>query len=189
VSRRFHVDLRFLVAGVLALIAAGAVFVLTAPVTRISILVADDTLAPGARLGDLPIGERPMEPIPGTIAAADRQAVADLTLTVPVAAGSPILETMLASDRPTSDVVAVTLDPGNAAQGQLLPGDLVDLYVTDDEGTRLVASAVTVVDATIGAGGFAGSEVALLLAVDRGLAHAVIEGMRSGSLDLVRRGR
>lgn len=188
-SRRFHIDLRFLVAGVLALVAGGAVFVATSPVTRVPILVAEGALAPGVRLADLPIAERLIEPIPGTIAADDLPAVADLTLTVPVTAGSPILETMLASDRPTTDVVAVTLDPGNAAQGALLPGDLVDLYVTDEEGTRLVAEAVSVVDATVGTGGFAGSEVALLLAVDRSLARVVIGGMRSGSLDLVRRGR
>ena len=189
-SRRIRIDARFAVTGVLALIAAIIVMTLTRPSERVSVLVAGAPLPPGVALSDLPVDERLTEPIAGLITAEEMPGLADRVLLVPVEAGSPLLMSMLAPPGgPTSDVVAVTLEPGNAVQGDLRPGDRVDVYVSDDLGTRRIAESMTVADVAVGGGGLGGNEVAVLLAVDTALAEQIITAMHTGSIDLVRRGR
>jgi Flp pilus assembly protein CpaB len=190
VSRRLRIDARFAIAGVLAVIAAAVVLTLTRPVERVPVLVAASPLPPGVRLADLDLETRMVEPIEGVITAEDRPDFDDRVLAVPVPAGSPIMAMVLMP--PASqldDVMAVTLDPANAVQGDLRPGDLVDLYATDDTGTRRIAESVTVIDVSMGSGGFGGSDVAVLLSVDRALAQQVVAVTHTGALDLVRRGR
>ncbi|HEX9977259.1 MAG TPA: hypothetical protein VGB41_01410 [Acidimicrobiia bacterium] len=188
--RRIHVDARFAIAGLLAVVAAVLVMVLTRPVARIPVLIAGDALPAGVPLADLPVAEALIEPIDGLVAADRASELADRTLAVPLDAGSPILLSLLVpASGSTADVLAVTLEQANAVQGDLRPGDLVDVYVSDDEGTRRIAERVGVVDATVGGGGLGGNEVAVLLAVDQALAEQVIAAMHTGAVDLVRRGR
>jgi len=188
--RRLRIDARFAIAGVLALAAALAVMTLTRPVERIPVLVAGAFLPPGIPLDDLPIEERSVEPLEGLVPADQRAELAGRSLSVPLEAGSPILWSMLApGEAGQADALAVTLEPGNAAQGDLRPGDLVDVYVSDDEGTSRIAAGISVIDADTGGGGFGGSDVAVLLAVDAPLAQQIISAMHTGSIDLVRRAR
>ena len=77
--------------------------------------------------------------------------------------------------------------------GRLDPGDSVDIYATsaplgEPTETRLIASSVYVVDATISDSSVGGSRVQLLLAVDDELAATLTAAMNGGDLDLVRVG-
>jgi hypothetical protein len=82
-------------------------------------------------------------------------------------------------------MIAITLEREHAVQGSLEAGDLVDVYVTDETGTRLLAESITVISAELGVEGFGGIDVALLLAVDDLLAPALIEATQTASIDLV----
>ena len=188
--RRFRIDLRLAVAGVLAVAAALAVMALTRPIERVPVLVAASPLPPGVPLDDLPLVEQSVELLEGMIRADQRAEVVDRSLTIPLAAGSPLLWSALAPGVVSpSDVLAVTLDRDAAAQGDLRPGDAVDVYLSDEQGTRRIAEAVTVIDAYEGGGGLGGTDVAVWLAVDTALAEQVIAARHGGSIDLVRRGR
>jgi hypothetical protein len=75
---------------------------------------------------------------------------------------------------------------GHAVQGQLIAGDLVDIYVTDDLETRLLAASIKVISAEVDTVGLVGSDVALLLAVDDALAPRLVAAMQTAAIDLVR---
>ena len=189
-TRRFRIDLRFALAGLLAIIAAVVVMVLTRPVERVSVLVAAAPLPPGVPLADLQLADVLVEPIDGLIRSSEREITEQRMLAVAIEVGSPLLWSALAPDNlPTGDVLALTLEPGNAVQGDLRAGDIVDIYVSDDEGTRRVAESISVVDAALGNGGLGGDDVAILLAVDQLVAETVIASQHAGVIDLVRRGR
>jgi hypothetical protein len=52
--------------------------------------------------------------------------------------------------------------------------------------TRLLAASVAVIAAEVGAEGFAGDEVALLLVVDDALAPQLVAAIQKAAIDLVR---
>ena len=188
--RRVHLDLRLVIAGVLALGAGLAVHALTRPDPTIDAVVAAGPLAPGVRLADLPLTTRTMTAGPGLLASADLPSVADHALIAALDAGDPLLGALLAPPADSGrDIIGLTLDPAHAVQGAVVAGDRVDIYATSDDGTHRLATGVLVLDALAGAGGLGGNDVALLLAVDDDLALALVAAARGGQLDLVRLGR
>lgn len=185
--KRFRLDLRLVIAGVLALVAGLTVHALTRPAPTIDAVVAAGPLPPGIPLAALPLSTQPMPLTPGLITTADLERLGDHSLTIALEAGRPLLDAALSSPSGTGlDVIGLTLDPAHAVQGALVPGDRVDIYATADEGTFRLATGVLVLDAVAGAGGLGGTDVAMLLAVDDDLAMALVEAARGGQLDLVR---
>lgn len=184
---RIRLDLRLVAAAGFALIAGLAVLSLTRPPERVSVLVAAETLPTGVPLESLSFTEATVEPIAGLILSERSPDLAGWSLAVPLQEGAPLTESVL-SPPPGSipDLIAVTLELGHAVQGQLAAGDLVDIYVTDEVGTRLLAGAVMVISAEVGTGGLGGGDVALLLAVDKALALQVVAATHTAEIDLVR---
>ncbi len=188
--KRFDLDVRLVVAAVLALVAGAVVHALTRPAPQIEVLFAEAALAPGVRLADLPIVTRHVSPMPGLVPAERATELAEHSLSQGLAAGDPLLTSLLVAP-PTSrpDVLALSLDPAHAVQGDLVAGDRIDIYVSRAGATELLASDVVVIAAATGAGGLGGSDTELLLAVDAALAHDLVEAVRTAELDVVRRSR
>jgi len=189
-----HFDRRTALGLGLALVAGILVFSITRPPATIPVLVADGPLPAGIPLGDLPVGVRRVADAAGLVA---EDAAADLegwTLAAPLAAGEPLLPSLLRSPergvRPF--VLALSLERDRAVLGELQAGDLVDVYVTvtGDAGppeARRAAEAVYVVAVGAPVSGLAGeARVDLLLAVDDALAAVLVAARAQGDLDLVR---
>jgi hypothetical protein len=188
--RRVHIDVRLAGAAVLALVAGAGVHTLTQPVAAVDVLVAAAPLPPGVRLGDLELTSVAAPPLPGLVTAAELETIADHTLVARLDAGSPLLTSLLVPPpQLRRDVAALTLAPAHAVQGDLVAGDLVDIYVTSPEGTELLAADVLVLAAATGSGGLEGGDTSLLLAVDAGLASRLVAAVHNAEIDLVRRGR
>lgn len=188
--KRFRVDLRLVVAAGLALAAGAGVHALTRPAPQVEVLVAGAPLPPGVRLAELPIATRLMSPVPGLIAVADAALLGDHSLSAAIAQDDPVLASLLVPP-PTEqpDVAALTLDPAHAVQGDLVAGDRVDIYATRDGVTELLAQDVLVLAAATGSGGLGEDDAALLLAVDRSLAAALVRATHTADIDLVRTSR
>lgn len=184
---RVRLDLRMVAAGALALIAGLAVLSLTRPPQRVDVLVAAEALPAGLPLDPSAFTNTSVEPIAGLVLADQAPELAGWTLAVDLPQGAPLTESVLEPPPGTQPhLIAVTLDMGHAVQGQLIAGDLVDVYVTDEIETRLLAASVVVISATVGTDGLVGSDVALLLAVDDALAPRLIAAMQTAAIDLVR---
>lgn len=189
-----HFDRRALLGLLLALGAGALVLVLTRPSPTVPVLVAEGPLPAGVPLGSLPVGVRRLPDTEGLVEAASPDTLADWTLAAPLAAGEPLLPSLLRPperrDRP--QVLALSLTRDRAVLGELQAGDLVDVYVTIDPldepaSARLVAADLYVVAAGPAPGGIAGSErIDLLLAVDDALAVALVGARREGEIELVR---
>jgi hypothetical protein len=116
-------------------------------------------------LRDLALQEASVEPLSGLILAEEAAEFGDWTLLVPVSGGSPLTAAVLLPPPGLiPDMIAITLEREHAVQGSLEAGDLVDVYVTDETGTRLLAESITVDDL---------------------LAPALIEATQTASIDLV----
>lgn len=188
--RRLQVDLRLVVAAGLALVAGVGVHAITQPPPSTPVLVAAADLPPGVPLADLATEVRAMAPHSGLVSAANAADLAHHTLAVPLTAGDPLLASVLiAPPGFQPDVVALTLDRAHSVQGDLRAGDRVDIYVSDQAGSSLLAADVLVVSAATASGGFDDGAVALLIAVDRPLAQRLLQAMHAADLDLVRRAR
>lgn len=181
--------------GLTCALAAGIlVFALTRPEATVPVLVAEGPLPAGVPLEGLAIGVRRVADAAGLVAGDDPAALAEWTLSTALAAGEPLIPSLLREPERQSRpaVLALSLDRDRAVLGDLLPGDRIDIYVTpaDPEGpeeARLVAAAVYVVAAGPGPAGLGGEDrVDLLLAVDDALAGALVSARNEGPLDLVR---
>jgi Flp pilus assembly protein CpaB len=189
-----HLERRTLLGLLLAMGAGALVLVLTRPDPAVPVLVAEGPLPAGVPLGALPVGVRRLPGAEGLVEADSPAGLADWTLAAPLAAGEPLLPSLLRPperrDRP--QVLALSLERDRAVLGELQAGDLVDVYVTTDSldeppAARLVAAGLYVVEAGPAPGGIAGSErVDLLLAVDDALAAALVGARHEGEIDLVR---
>lgn len=186
--RAIRLDLRLVVASTLALVAGLAVHLATRPEPTTEVLVAAAVLPPGVPLADLEVATRSLPPLPGLVEASRLDSVAEHSLVAALAPGEPLLESLLLPPGDLPDSVALTLDPSQAVQGDLLPGDRVDLYASDDDGTTPIAWDVLVLSVGT-AGGMAGEQVALVLAADPDLAAAIIAAAAGARIDLVRRAR
>lgn len=189
-----RLDRRSAVGAALAVLAAAGVFALTRPPDEVPILIAASDLPAGVALDQLPLSTRRVTSSEGLVEASTD--LTGLALSAPLTAGEPLLHSLLRPGHgtPLPDAMALTLDVGHAAQGALVAGDHVDIYVTRSADgsatTEVVASDVRIIDALAADEGFgAGGEVRLLLAVDDELASAMVSAGRSGEIDVVRVGR
>lgn len=183
-----RLDLRLMAASALALMAGLAVHLATRPEPTTEVLVAATVLPPGVPLAELEVDTRSLPPLPGLVEASRLDSVSQHSLLAALAPGEPLLESLLLPPGDRPDSVALTLDPSQAVQGDLLPGDRVDIYASGDEGTAQIAWDVLVL--SVGASsGMAGEQVALVLAADPDLAAAIIAAAAGSRIDLVRRAR
>lgn len=184
---RVRLDLRLVAAGALALIAGLTVLSLTRPPARVDVLVAAEALPAGVPLDTLAFTKASVEPITGLVQADQAPELVGWTLAVDLPEGAPLTHSILEPPPGTEPhLIAVTLEMGHAVQGQLIAGDLVDIYVTDDVETRLLAASVKVISAEVDTGALVGSDVALLLAADDALAPRLVAAMQTAAIDLVR---
>ena len=188
--KRVQVDLRLLAAAAFAVAAGVAVHAATRPPATVDAIVAVEHVAPGTPLGDVALETRALPPLQGLVTADQLEQLAGHTVAASLAAGDPVLLSLL-SPSPGSrpDVAALTLDPSHAVQGDLVAGDRVDVYVTALGTTTLLASNVLIVAAGTPEGSLASSGIPLLLAVDRDLARTLLEAVHTAEIDLVRRAR
>ena len=188
--KRFQIDMRLIGAAVLALATGLGVHALTRPPAMVPVLVAAEDLAPGIPLSQLATEIRQLPAYPGLLTAATAESVGDHVLATRLTAGDPLLVSLLIPPRGTrSDIAAITLALEHAVQGDLVAGDLVDIYVSTAEATTLLAEDVLIVSAVSTGDGFGSGEVSLLLAVDPRLASLLVEATNVGELDLVRKAR
>jgi Flp pilus assembly protein CpaB len=189
-----HFDRRTAVGLALALAAGALVFTITRPGETVAVLVAEGPLPAGVPLDSLQLGVRRVPDAAGLVAGEDAGALAGWTLSAPLAAGEPLLPSLLRAPerRAQPDVLALSLERDRAVLGDLQAGDRVDIYVTVTGGeepiaSRLVAADVYVVAAGPAPSGLGGEDrVDLLLAVDDALAAALVTARHEGDLDLVR---
>jgi hypothetical protein len=188
------VDRRLVVGGLLAALAAVLVLLLTQPPDRIPVLVVDADAASGVALGDLDIGVQYVESADGLVQGSSLGELGSWSLSVPLAAGEPLLKSLL---RPpamaaTPNLLALSLAGEHAVLGLLSAGDLVDVYVTADHPlgeeptTSLVASDIYVVTATLSENPADRGRVDVLVAVDDALAPVLAQAARTGGIDLVK---
>jgi Flp pilus assembly protein CpaB len=190
-----NVDRRTLLGIGLAAVAATLVLLVTRPVPTAPVLVAGSDLAAGTPLAELDIDVRQVADSAGLVEGTELGDLAGWTLTVPLAAGEPLLPSLLAPPEllTAPNLIALDIEAAHAVLGRLAAGDRVDVYATEapfggDPVTRLVAADVFVVDARVVAAGGGRDRVELLVAVDDALAADLTTAMRAADLDLVRAG-
>jgi len=191
--RSFSLSRRTLLGAGLAVLAAILVIAVTRPTASTSVLVTSRDLGAGVPIPPEALGLRNVDDPTGLVEATDVAAYAGWSLAAPLAGGEPVPRSLLriGARQMHPDVVALTLSEDHAVLGVLVPGDFVDIYVTEttDDGTstRLAAGAVYVVDVIESGDEFGSTRSArLLLAADEELARRVISARHAGDLDLVR---
>lgn len=154
--------------------------------------VATRTLQPGDPLTADDIRFEPID-LPAGVSTGAFRTASDLegrVLVAPVGEGE-LLQRGSLSDQGQPDPaaeVSVALERELAVDGRLSTGDVVDVYATHDEETRVVAQGLRVISVTEGGGAFDdGSELTVTLALsDAGQQVPVIHAARAGEVTLVR---
>lgn len=190
-----EVDRRFIVGGLLAVVSAALVLVLTQQPQTFPVLVAEEALPAGTALGSLSVGVRHVENPDGLVEGSSLGELEEWVLSVPLEPGEPLLSSVLLPPvtLESPNVIALSLDRAHAVLGQLAAGDLVDVYVTargqgDASSTELVAADVHVVSAFSSEASTSPGQVEVLLAVDDALAQQLASAGRSDGVDLVKVG-
>ncbi|MGI9585958.1 MAG: hypothetical protein ACR2N7_10255 [Acidimicrobiia bacterium] len=188
------IDRRLVVGGLLAAAAAALVLVLTQPPDRVPVLVVGADAASGVALSDLDIGVHYVDSADGLVEGSSLGELESWSLSVPLAAGEPLLQSLLRPPAMSTmpNLLALSLAGEHALLGQLNAGDLVDVYVTpvalvgEVSETSLVANDIYVVDATTSDNPADRGRVDVLVAVDDALAPILANAARSGGIDLVK---
>jgi Flp pilus assembly protein CpaB len=191
-----RIDRRTLAGVTLSLVAALLVLLITRPPEEFLILTAGSDLPAGVALADLDIDVRTVESTDGLIEGDDVGELADWTLAHPVAAGEPLLPSLLRAPETAAapNLFSISLEESHAVLGRISAGDHIDIYVTLDaragepDTTELLAPDVYVVETRNGSRLGSVDRIDLLLAVDDGLAAKLATAVRAGHLDLVKRG-
>ena len=188
-------DTRTLIGVGLAAVSVLLVLWMTRPVPTVPILVAGADLPAGTPLSELDLTTRNSADPDGFVVGDEPGELSDWVLVAPIAAGEPLLPSLLRAPevQAAPDLLALELDRAHAVLGRIDPGDRVDIYAStsrpgETAETRLVASSVFVVDATISDSTMNGGQIELLLAVDDALAASITSAMNGSDLDLVRVG-
>lgn len=188
-------DRRYILAGILAALAAALVLALTQPPDRTPVLVAASDLPSGHALTSHDVTVRYVDDPTGLVVGDSVGALLDHTVIVPLAEGEPLISGILRApeliDAPISISLAVPME--RAVLGRLGAGDVVDIYVTtsdpiDGVSTALVGDDVHVIDAVMGDDPGNRGDVHLLLAVDDHLAAKLASATHAGTVDVVRVG-
>jgi Flp pilus assembly protein CpaB len=188
-------DTRTLLGIGLAAAAALLVLWMTRPVATVPVLVAGSDLPAGTALSNLDLEVRHTSDAAGLVVGDEPGDLADWVLITPLASGEPLIPSLLRPPEVQSapDLLALEIDESHAVLGRIDPGDRVDVYASvsrpgETSSTRLIASSVFVVDATVSESSVKGGQVQLLLAVNDALAATLTSAMNDGDLDLVRVG-
>lgn len=188
-------DARTLLGIGLAAIAALLVLWMTRPVPTVPVLIAGSDLPAGTPLSELDLSVRNTTDADGLVVGDEPGELSEWVLVAPIASGEPILPSLLRAPevRAAPDLLALELDRAHAVLGRIDPGDRIDIYAStsrpgEPPETRLVASSVFVVDATVSGSTVGGDQIQLLLAVDDALAASLTAAMNESDLDLVRVG-
>jgi Flp pilus assembly protein CpaB len=154
--------------------------------------VATRALRPGEALAAGDVRLVPVDLPRGVAGGAfrDADAVAGRVALGPIDEGELVQAGALSepgSGVPTAEV-SFALARDRALDGRLASGDLVDVFVTVDAGTSLVAERVQVVTVTDGGASFAtGAELTVTLALtDPAVRDDLIQAVRAGEVTLVR---
>ena len=188
-------DTRTLVGVGLAATAALLVLWLTRPAPTVPVLVAGSDLPAATPISELDLSVRHTADATGMVVGDSPGDLSDWVLAAPLAAGEPLLPSLLRPPevQTAPNLLALEIDEAHAVLGRLDPGDRVDIYASTSPlgaptETRLIAHSVYVVDATVSDSSVGSSQVQLLLAVDDELAATLTAAMNGGDLDLVRVG-
>ena len=188
-------DTRTLVGVGLAATAALLVLWLTRPAPTVPVLVAGSDLPAATPISELDLSVRHTADATGMVVGDSPGDLSDWVLAAPLAAGEPLLPSLLRPPevQTAPNLLALEIDEAHAVLGRLDPGDRVDIYASTSPlgaptETRLIADSVYVVDATASDSSVGSDQVQLLLAVDDGLAATLTAAMNGGDLDLVRVG-
>ena len=188
-------DTRTLVGIGLAATAALLVLWMTRPVPTTPILVAGADLPAGTPISELDLTVRYAQDATGLVTGDSPGELADWVLIAPLAAGEPLIPSLLRPPevQTTPDLLALDIAQSHAVLGRIDPGDRVDIYASTSQTgqpaeTHLIASSVYVVDSSIAESSVNDDRVQLLLAVDDELAATLTAAMNGGDLDLVRVG-
>ncbi|NHZ71113.1 MAG: hypothetical protein GWP18_05675 [Proteobacteria bacterium] len=187
-------DRRTLLALLLAALSGIIVLSVTRPPDTVSVLVAGSDIVPGTPLDTLDIQLRRVANADGLVEGDSVGALGDWTVSVPLAAGEPLVPSLLVPPAVASspDALALSLDRSHAVLGQIVPGDVVDILVTSTPSnggeavTRTVAGSVYVLSVELGDSGFDADRVDVLLAVDESVASQITNARETGVIDLVR---
>lgn len=188
-------DTRTLLGIGLAALSVLLVLWMTRPVPTVPVLVAGSDLPAGTPLSELDLTVRNAADADGLVVGDEPGELSDWVLVAPIAAGEPLLPSLLRAPevQAAPNLLALELDRAHAVLGRIDPGDRVDIYAStsrpgEPAETRLIASSVFVVDATISDSTMNGDQIELLLAVDDSLAASLTAAMNGSDLDLVRVG-
>ncbi|MFV9671632.1 MAG: SAF domain-containing protein [Acidimicrobiia bacterium] len=188
-------DTRTLLGIGLAALSILLVLWMTRPVPTVPVLVAGSDLPAGTPLSELDLTVRNTADADGLVVGDEPGELSDWVLVAPVAAGEPLLPSLLRAPevQAAPNLLALELDRAHAVLGRIDPGDRVDIYAStsrpgEPTETRLIASSVFVVDAAISDSSMNGDQIELLLAVDDALAASLTAAMNGSDLDLVRVG-
>jgi Flp pilus assembly protein CpaB len=188
-------DARTLVGIGLAAAAALLVLWLTRPAPTVPVLVAGSDLPAATPISALDLSVRHTADATGMVVGDSPGDLSDWVLAAPLAAGEPLLPSLLRPPevQTAPNLLALEIDEAHAVLGRLDPGDRVDIYASTSPlgaptETRLIAHSVYVVDATVSDSSVGSSQVQLLLAVDDELAATLTAAMNGDDLDLVRVG-
>jgi Flp pilus assembly protein CpaB len=188
-------DARTLVGIGLAAAAALLVLWLTRPAPTVPVLVAGSDLPAATPISELDLSVRHTADATGMVVGDSPGDLSDWVLAAPLAAGEPLLPSLLRPPevQTAPNLLALEIDEAHAVLGRLDPGDRVDIYASTSPlgaptETRLIAHSVYVVDATVSDSSVGSSQVQLLLAVDDELAATLTAAMNGDDLDLVRVG-
>lgn len=187
---------RAILGGLLIAVAAIGVFLAYAGASSgpsHSFVVADRDLDAGEVISAADLqrvrGELPDSARAGTFATVDE--VAGRVALVPIASGEILQASALTAER--ADVrgleVQLTLPRDQVAVGRLKRGERVDVFVTSDDTTTLVASGVPVVSIATGRDGSLTSEreVGIVVAAPtRDVVAALVHALRTGEVTVVR---
>ena len=170
-----HFDRRTAVGLALALAAGILVFALTRPGETVAVLVAEGPLPVGVPLETLPVGVRRVPDATGLVAGDDAAVLAGWTLSAPLAVGEPLLPSTPGrrADRRPGPLAGAR--PGRA---HLQAKSRIDIYVTVIGGEAAASHLVAVAAPDVAAR----DRVDLLLAIDDGLAAALVTARNEGEL-------
>lgn len=184
---RLHLDRRRILGIGLAVAAAALALVATRPPATVDVLVAGRDLAARTPLAPGDLGRRPVTD-PSGLVTADTD-LEGTVLRSPIAEGEPLIASLLVdAGLPTPPVaLGLELPTASGVLGRLVPGDRVDVYLTDqDDETTVVARDIRILEIadTEQLGG--DRTVRALLGTDRMTAAAIAGATHRGDIDLIR---
>jgi Flp pilus assembly protein CpaB len=190
VVERLRLDRRRLIGIGLAMAAAVLALVATRPPATVDVFIAGRDLAAGAAIPPDAVRHRAVTDPTGLVTAAT--SLEGLLLRSPVAEGEPLIPSLLRRATAPTPPVALGLEvpAASGVLGRLVPGDRVDVLLTDREAqTSVVARDVRVLEIAEDEGIGATLSMRVLLGTDRSTAALLAGASHRGDIDLIRVGR